>query len=67
MWIYNSLCTLVPAAIFIIVCFVPTTVPIVTIVLFICSNTAVGLNGGGYYRCCCLVARFVISIIKIFN
>ncbi|KAI6228969.1 hypothetical protein M3Y99_01168600 [Aphelenchoides fujianensis] len=68
MWTYNTIATIVPALIFIAVCFVPTDVPLVTIVLFGISNTAIGFNGGGYYKCGSLVSRqyaeFVIALTQ---
>ncbi|KAI6198001.1 hypothetical protein M3Y94_01292800 [Aphelenchoides besseyi] len=68
MRLYNSLATLIPAVIFVVVCFVPTNIPIISVVLFGISNTAIGCNCGGYYKCGSIVSRqyaeFVIAMTQ---
>ncbi|KAI6181596.1 hypothetical protein M3Y98_00845900 [Aphelenchoides besseyi] len=68
MRLYNTLSTIIPAVILVVVCFVPTNIPIITIVLFGISNTAIGCNCGGYYKCGSIVSRqyaeFVIAMTQ---
>lgn len=67
MWVYNTLCTVVPGLIFIVVCYLPTSIPLLTIILFAVSNAFVGFNGGGYYRCAVLVTRQYAEFVLAFT
>ncbi|KAH7705838.1 major facilitator superfamily transporter [Aphelenchoides avenae] len=63
MWIFNSVALLIPAAIFIWLCFVDNATT--TVILFGSVHAALGFNCGGFYKCGALVSRqyaeFVIA------
>lgn len=57
MWIFNSIAVLVPAFIYIYLCFAPLEFPIITVILFGGVHAALGFNCGGFYKCGALISR----------
>lgn len=58
MWLFNSIAVLVPAAIYVYLCYAPASMPLLTVVLFAGVHAALGFNCGGYYKCEALVSRW---------
>uniref|UniRef100_A0AC34RG27 Major facilitator superfamily (MFS) profile domain-containing protein n=1 Tax=Panagrolaimus sp. JU765 TaxID=591449 RepID=A0AC34RG27_9BILA len=65
---FNSLALFVPGVLFIAVCFVPDSLPIIVVLLFSGIHAFLGANCGGFYKCAVLVSRqysaFVVANIQ---
>uniref|UniRef100_A0A915E7Z6 Major facilitator superfamily (MFS) profile domain-containing protein n=1 Tax=Ditylenchus dipsaci TaxID=166011 RepID=A0A915E7Z6_9BILA len=67
MWFFNSIALLIPAAVYIYLCYAPAGVPILTVILFCTVQAALGFNSGGYYKCGALVSRQYAEFVIAFT
>ena len=67
MWIFNSIAVLIPALIYIYLCFAPLDIPIITVILFGGVHAALGFNCGGFYKCGALVSRQYAEFVIAFT
>ncbi|KAI1717432.1 major facilitator superfamily domain-containing protein [Ditylenchus destructor] len=67
MWIFNSVAVLTPAAIYIYLCYAPSSMPLITVLLFGGVHAALGFNCGGFYKCGALVSRQYAEFVIAFT
>lgn len=59
MWFFNSMALVLPAFIYIGLCYVPVTLSFLIVILFASVEAALGFNCGGFYKCGSLISRYL--------
>ncbi|KAI1732578.1 major facilitator superfamily domain-containing protein [Ditylenchus destructor] len=67
LWLFNSTALLLPAVCYIVICYVPTDIPLITIILFGVISAAIGFNAGGFYKCGALISRQYAEVVIAFT
>ncbi|KAI1725956.1 major facilitator superfamily domain-containing protein [Ditylenchus destructor] len=67
MWFFNTVALVIPALIYVYLCYAPSGVPALTVILFCSVQAALGFNSGGYYKCGALVSRQYAEFVIAFT
>ncbi|KAI1717815.1 major facilitator superfamily domain-containing protein [Ditylenchus destructor] len=67
LWLFNSIASICPAVFYVLICFLPLEVPILTVIFLGLSMGSIGVNAGGFYKCGALISRQYAEVVIAFT